>query len=68
MENEWPLINSGQGDEVTEDKFDDLLITTRAFSTRNKSEETAKQRIADSIPNVVRYRYDRIKTREKDIS
>lgn len=68
MENEWPLMDSGQRDVITEGKFHDLLIAARTFSIRNKSEETAKQRIAESIPNVVRYRYDRIKTRGKNIS
>ncbi len=68
MENEWPLMDSGQRDEVTEEKFHDLLIAARTFSTRNKSEESIKQRIAESIPNVVKFRYDRIKTRGKNIS
>jgi hypothetical protein len=68
IENEWPLMDSGQRDEVTESKFHDLLIAARTFSIRNKSEENARQRIAESIPNVVRYRYDRIKTRGKGIS
>lgn len=68
IENEWPLMDSGQKDEVTEGKFHDLLFAARTFSIGNKSEEIAKQRISESIPNIIKYRYDRIKTRGRNIS
>jgi hypothetical protein len=68
MDNEWPLMDSGQRDEITEAKFHDLLVAARTFSIKSKSEESAKQRITEAIPEVIKYRYDRIKTRGRNIS
>ena len=68
IENEWPLMDSGKRDQLTEKKFHDLIFAARTFSLHNKSEETAKQRITETIPEIIKYRYDRIKTRGKNIS
>jgi hypothetical protein len=68
MDNEWPLMDSGKRDEITEAKFHELLVAARTFSIKSKSEESAKQRITEAIPEVIKYRYDRIKTRGRNIS
>jgi hypothetical protein len=68
IENEWPLMDIGKRDIVTEGKFHDLLVAIRQFSIGSKSEEATKQRIGETVPNVVKCRYDRIKTRGRTIS
>ncbi len=61
-------MDSGKRDEITENKFHDLIVAARTFSINNKSQESAKQRITEAIPEVIKYRYDRIKTRGRNIS
>lgn len=68
IENEWPLMDGRERDKATEKKFHDLITAARTMTVKNKPEEQAKKRIEDTIPDIIKQRYYRIKTRGNNIS
>lgn len=66
--NEWPLMDGNERDKITEKKFHSLINAARTFKVNDSNEEIMKKRIEDAIPDVIKHRYYRIKTRGKNIS
>lgn len=68
ISNEWPLMDGNERDKLTEKKFHDLINAARSFEINGTTEEITKKRIEDTIPDIIKHRYYRIKTRGKNIS
>lgn len=68
IKNEWPLMDGNERDKITENKFHALIKAARTFDTNSPAEEITKRRIEDTIPDIIKHRYYRIKTRGKNIS